>query len=68
MAQVGALFFILIMPALNTLQMSIGMMLSDQWFLAIVFTGIMMLVAAVLAFMLRDTRRAEKIPDNTRGT
>ncbi len=68
MAQVGALFFILIMPALNTLQMSIGMLMSDQWFLAIVFTGIMMLVAAVLAFMLRDTRKAKKIPNNTRGT
>ena len=58
-SQVGALFFILIMPALNTFQLSMNILVSDQWFIALVFSGITMLVAVLLGVMLSDTRKGK---------
>jgi MFS family permease len=60
-SQVGALFFILIMPALNTFQLSMNILVSDQWFIALVFSGITMLVAVLLGAMLNDTRKGKSI-------
>jgi MFS family permease len=59
-SQVGALLFILVMPSLNTLQLSLKLYLSDQWFLSLVFTGLMMIIAVLLGLMLNDTRKTTK--------
>lgn len=63
--QAGALFFILIMPALNTFQLNLEILVQDQWFIALVFTGIMMLAVGVLAFTLSDTRKLRAIPKDS---
>ncbi|MEM3191304.1 MAG: MFS transporter [Candidatus Parvarchaeota archaeon] len=60
MSQVGALSFILIMPALDSFQLNLGLMTNDQWFISLVFCGIMMLVAVGLGSMLNDTRKVRK--------
>ncbi len=61
LGQAGALFFILVMPPLNTLQMNLKILVSDQWFIALVFSGLMMLVVVVLALMLNDTRKGKAV-------
>lgn len=60
-SQVGALLFILIMPALSTFQMSLNFLPSDQWFISLTFVAITMLVAVILAFMLDDTRKVKVV-------
>lgn len=66
-SQVGALLFILIMPAFNTFQMSLKILTSDQWFIALVFTGMMMLVAVALGIMLDDTRNVKSAKKDAGG-
>jgi MFS family permease len=60
-SQVGALLFILIMPALSTFQMSLNFLPSDQWFISLTFVAITMLAAVILAFMLDDTRKVRGV-------
>ncbi len=67
-SQVGALLFILVMPSLNTFQIGLKLYLSDQWFISLVFTGVMMLVAVVLGLMLNDTRKAKDTKKVTEGS
>jgi FLVCR family MFS transporter 7 len=57
MSQVGALFFILVMPVLDTLQLGLKILVSDQWFISLIFSGILMIVAFVIGLMLKDTRK-----------
>ncbi len=65
LGQAGALFFILVMPPLNTLQMNLKIMVSDQWFIALAFSGLMMLVVVGLAFMLNDTRKGKAVVEDS---
>lgn len=61
MSQVGALFFILFMPILDSLQLGLKILENDQWFIPLVFSGLLMLVAFALGLMLKDTRKGKHL-------
>jgi MFS family permease len=63
MSQVGALFFILVMPVLDTLQLELKILVNDQWFISLVFSGILMVIAFVIGLTLRDTRK-NRVPSS----
>jgi uncharacterized membrane protein len=55
-SQVGALILIVVMSGLSTVTFTIGSFVSPQWFVSILLTGILALVAFGLSFLLKDTR------------
>lgn len=56
-SQVGALFFILVLPDLYYYQSSINFMVQNLWFLAVVFTGISVLIAFGLSFAIKEPKK-----------
>jgi len=57
MSQVGALFFILVMPVMVAIQLEFKILVSDQWFISLIFSGILMVVAFIIGTRLTDTRK-----------
>jgi FLVCR family MFS transporter 7 len=53
-SQVGALFFILVLPGIESYQSSINFMVHNLWFLAVLFTGIIVLVAFGIGFAIKE--------------
>jgi predicted MFS family arabinose efflux permease len=55
-SQVGALILIVVMSGLSSVTFTIGTFVSPQWFVSILLTAILALVAFGLSFLLKDTR------------
>ncbi|HYB75439.1 MAG TPA: MFS transporter, partial [Nitrososphaerales archaeon] len=55
-SQVGALILIVVMSSLSTVTFTISSFVSPQWFVSILLTAILALVAFGLSFLLKDTR------------
>jgi predicted MFS family arabinose efflux permease len=55
-SQVGALILIVLMSSLSSVTFTIGSFVSPQWFVSILVTAILVLVAFGMSFLLKDTR------------
>jgi MFS transporter, FLVCR family, MFS-domain-containing protein 7 len=55
-SQVGALILIVVMSGLSSVSFTIGSFVSPQWFVSVLLTSVLALVAFGLSFLLKDTR------------
>ena len=59
-SQVGALILIVSMASLSPVTFTVGGFVAPQWFVSILMTSVLALVAFGLSFLLKDTRTIDK--------